>query len=198
VTISNTIRNRKCNGDAALARSQGDDVRHGVRSRQLRTQARPFWRQVLIGGTAGLLATLPMTAFMWAARAKLRWYERYSMPPRQITMCLARATGLAHHLDERRRTIATATAHFGYGSATGCLYGLIFRNPAVRQVSTGVAYGMAVWAGSYLGVLPALGILKPATQHPARRTVLMIGAHVVWGATLGYLTNRIHTIADED
>lgn len=54
-----------------------------------------------------------------------------------------------------------------------------------------------MWAGSYLELLPALGILRPATQHPVRRTALMVGAHLVWGATLGYLTNRIQKMSDE-
>jgi hypothetical protein len=30
--------------------------------------------------------------------------------------------------------------------------------------------------------VPALGILKPASEHPARRNAVMITAHVVWGA----------------
>jgi len=42
-----------------------------------------------------------------------------------------------------------------------------------------------VWGGSYLGLLPSLGILRPATDHPAQRNALMIAAHLVWGATLG-------------
>ena len=43
-----------------------------------------------------------------------------------------------------------------------------------------------------LGLLPALGILTPATRHPPRRNLLMIAAHVVWGATLGLLTEKFH------
>ena len=27
-----------------------------------------------------------------------------------------------------------------------------------------------------------MGILKPATRHPGRRNMLMIAAHIVWGA----------------
>lgn len=42
-----------------------------------------------------------------------------------------------------------------------------------------------VWSGSYLGLLPALNILPPATEHPPGRNALMIAAHVVWGSVLG-------------
>jgi len=42
-----------------------------------------------------------------------------------------------------------------------------------------------------LGMLPALGILHPATEHPARRNALMIGAHIVWGTTLGLAVEQL-------
>ncbi|MCA1636528.1 MAG: hypothetical protein LC802_23280 [Acidobacteria bacterium] len=50
---------------------------------------------------------------------------------------------------------------------------------------------MAVWAGSYLGWLPAAGILRPATEHPPRRTALMIAAHVVWGVAAGLVVESL-------
>jgi hypothetical protein len=36
----------------------------------------------------------------------------------------------------------------------------------------------------------------PATQHPAARNALMIGAHIVWGASLGLLADRIDAARD--
>ena len=47
---------------------------------------------------------------------------------------------------------------------------------------TGALAGGGVWMASYLGWLPGMGILKPATRHPGRRNALMLGAHLVWGA----------------
>jgi hypothetical protein len=58
--------------------------------------------------------------------------------------------------------------------------------PGPRVVS-GIGWGLFVWAGSYLGLLPALDLHEPATQHPAERNILMIVAHIIWGATLGAL-----------
>ena len=55
----------------------------------------------------------------------------------------------------------------------------------------GVGFGVAVWAGSYLGWLPAAGIISPATEHPPRRNALMIAAHVVWGAAAGMMVNKL-------
>ena len=34
-----------------------------------------------------------------------------------------------------------------------------------------------------MGWVPALNLLEPATEHPARRNALMIAVHLVWGAS---------------
>ncbi|HWS53323.1 MAG TPA: DUF1440 domain-containing protein, partial [Pyrinomonadaceae bacterium] len=79
----------------------------------------------------------------------------------------------------------TWASHFGYGAACGALYGALAAERDVPPLAAGVGFGLAVWAGSYLGWLPAAGIISPATEHPPRRNALMIAAHVVWGATTG-------------
>ena len=58
-------------------------------------------------------------------------------------------------------------------------------------IASGVGYGLAVWAGSYLGFLPALGLHPPATRESPGRNVMNIGAHLVWGATLGAVTDYL-------
>jgi hypothetical protein len=53
-------------------------------------------------------------------------------------------------------------------------------NPRMGPVS-GAAAGGAIWLAGYMGWIPAAGILKPATGHPAPRNGLMIVAHFAWG-----------------
>jgi len=85
---------------------------------------------------------------------------------------------------------AALALHFAVGAAAGALYGPLAHSLRPPPVLGGVAYGLAVWTTGYLGILPALGALRPATEHPPRRTALMIAAHVVWGAALGLLADR--------
>jgi hypothetical protein len=54
-----------------------------------------------------------------------------------------------------------------------------------------VTYGLAVWSASYLGWLPAVGLYRSALDDSPRRNLLMLSAHVVWGACLGALTERV-------
>lgn len=148
--------------------------------------------RILLGALAGLAATAPMTLAMKLMHEQLPREERYPLPPRQVTEGLAEKAGVNEHLDEEEREAATWVSHFAYGAACGALYGAVSGERLdERPLLAGVGFGLAVWAGSYLGWLPAAGILSPATEHPARRNALMIAAHVVWGAGVGVALERL-------
>jgi hypothetical protein len=76
--------------------------------------------------------------------------------------------------------------------ATGALYGAIGLKRRAQPWASGIAFGLAVWAASYLGWIPGLGILAAASEHPPRRNGVMIFAHVVWGTVLGLATDGLH------
>jgi uncharacterized membrane protein YagU involved in acid resistance len=96
-------------------------------------------------------------------------------------------------LDADELTWLTLTLHFLFGAATGSLYGVIEPSVRLNESVKGSLMGLAVWSGSYLGWIPAFHILPPATQHPWRRNVLMIVAHLVWGVALGIFTRIMST-----
>ena len=148
--------------------------------------------RILLGAVAGLAATVPMTLAMKLMHEQLPREERYPLPPRQVTEGVAEKAGVNERLDEDERRAATWASHFAYGTACGALYGAVSgRKIDGHPLPAGVGFGLAVWAGSYLGWLPAAGVLSPATEHPARRNALMIAAHVVWGATTGVAVARL-------
>jgi uncharacterized membrane protein YagU involved in acid resistance len=131
--------------------------------------------RLLIGGIAGFVGTLAMTAAMRRLHARLPEEERYPLTPREIVD----ETVDASLPDEAAKDVTTA-AHFAYGAVSGAIIAAL--NPDLSKRS-GAAAGAAVWVASYMGWIPAAGILEPATKHPARRNALMIGVHLVWGAT---------------
>lgn len=140
---------------------------------------------VVQGACAGLAATGPMTLFMQAAHRYLPIWQRSSLPPRKITMHLARRVGLKKHMGESQRSAATWIAHFGYGTAMGAVYGPLARRIPLPPVIKGTAYGLVVWAASYLAGLPILQVPQAARDQPRHRNLLMMGAHIVWGSSLG-------------
>lgn len=141
--------------------------------------------KLLAGAVAGLGATVPMTVAMEIMHRNLPDEEQYPLPPRIITMKAAKAVDVKKEMGETERMTATLISHFAYGATVGALYAPFKRKIPLAPPLAGACYGLAVWAGSYLGLLPALGVLRPATEHPVRRTALMIAAHLVWGAALG-------------
>jgi hypothetical protein len=66
----------------------------------------------------------------------------------------------------------------------GGLYSLIAPRAPWTALGAGMPFGLAVWAGNYLGLLPTLGLHPPATHESSPRNALTITAHLVWGAAL--------------
>jgi hypothetical protein len=142
------------------------------------------------GALAGLIATVPMTLFMLACHRNLPPAQRYPLPPSLIAKRSFGGIALPGKPAPMPNLAATLASHFGFGAATGALFAAA---PASLQreypVGTGIAYGLCVWAASYLGWVPVLGLMPPATRQPTARNAMMIAAHVVWGATLGVALN---------
>jgi uncharacterized membrane protein YagU involved in acid resistance len=127
--------------------------------------------RLAIGGIAGFVATMAMTSAMRRLHKRLPARERYPLTPREIVdAALDPPPAAAPDL--------TLIAHFAYGAGCGAL--LAAANPRIGRVSGALAGG-GIWLASYMGWIPAFGVLKPATGHPLRRNAAMLGAHFVWG-----------------
>jgi uncharacterized membrane protein YagU involved in acid resistance len=133
--------------------------------------------KLLIGGIAGFAGTLAMTAAMRRMHRRLPAKERYPLTPREIVDSGAKQVHAA--LPDQAARDLTLAAHFAYGALVGAMIAAM--NPDMKK-KTGAAAGAAVWMASYMGWIPAVGTLEPATEHPPRRNALMIAAHLVWGA----------------
>lgn len=148
------------------------------------------------GAIGGLLATIPMTLAMESLYRRLPREQRYPLPPREVTQNTLRKMGYDQHLNEERRIEASLLAHFAYGAATGALYPLVRRN-VTHPLVFGGGYGVAIWGLSYLGWIPAVGLLEPATRQPAQRRRLMLCAHLIWGSSTVLIGERLMQQRDE-
>lgn len=137
---------------------------------------------IAVGAAAGAVATLPMTAVMWAAE-RAGWMRR--QPPEEITGAALDAVGADP--SEQQRDKATAASHLLFGASSGALFGGVHRLlPATGAlVPTGIAFALLVWVTAYQGWVPALRIMPPADEDEQGRPESMVAAHVVYGAVLG-------------
>jgi hypothetical protein len=141
----------------------------------------------LRGAGAGAAATIAMSAPMLAA-------QRLGLMGRQPPEAIAAA--VTGDPDSKKTDVLAVAGHLAFGAGSGALYGLA----AGRRAGplTGLAYALGVWAASYQGWLPALGILPPADRDRPGRPAAMIVAHLVFGGTLGRLLRQgVHGNADD-
>lgn len=138
----------------------------------------------LNGAMAGALATIPMSAVMVGAQ---RVGLMGRQPPEVITQ---RALDAANTEPTTTATKALAAAlHFAFGAAAGTVFALLNRDETSRPlaVAKGVGFGLALYAASYGGWIPATGILPAPQRDRKGRQPSMAAAHVVYGAALALL-----------
>ncbi len=167
---------------------------------RLSNEAARWAPRLLAGALAGMIAAVPMALvmaglnkFMPAPRGPRSWLSKLTpLSPKQITNRLAARTGLTRVVRPGRKWgVPTWLAHLGYGAAAASLYPVVTRPLPIPGVLRGMVFALGVWGASYLGWLPAVNILPPATEQPARRNAVLIASHLVWGSLIGLLANRI-------
>jgi uncharacterized membrane protein YagU involved in acid resistance len=151
----------------------------------------PSSHKMLRGAVAGFMGTAPMSSSMLIGWRLLLERERYHLPPRLVTEKIVQRLGLKNRIREQGLLGLSIFSHFAYGAVFRALYALFEHRIPLHSRLKGAIAGLALWTGSYLGWLPAMGILTPATRHPWRRNLLMIIAHVIWGVTLGETLRKI-------
>ncbi len=134
------------------------------------------------GTIAGAAATVPMTLVM-------KTFERWDdLPPKQITQNAA-----SGELTDDQADALSLTAHFGFGATAGAGFSTFAGQSGLHPAAEGALYGLAVWGGAYLGLLPESGLFQRATEDRKSRTAVMIGAHLVWGAALGLICHALES-----
>lgn len=138
------------------------------------------------GARAGLVATAAMTLLMLAGRRAGLTGE---LPPREIVDEAARQMPPADRTSGPDRQALAGAGHFLFGAAAGALFGLATSGLRGLWASAGLgaAYGTLVYLVSYLGWIPALGIMPPATEDRPGRQLTMLGGHWMYGILLGLL-----------
>jgi hypothetical protein len=139
------------------------------------------------GGLAGIGGTGAMTAVMAARRmAGLR-----RLPPQVITEGVTQKAGLRSDLPEPVFNLGWLAAHFGFGSSTGAGYALARRFLPKHAFFAGLLWGSAVYAVSYLGLMPGLGLYPEPRADARTRTLALIVAHAVFGVTTAELERML-------
>lgn len=147
----------------------------------MRNDSTSLARRTLRASAAGLLATLPMTLVILAAR-RLRLLR--TPPPQEITeRAAARVTapGVRAQLISHS---AWLLAHGGYGALSGVIYDRVRPRLPRAPYRAGLVFGGLVWGVSYLGLMPALRLYPWPDEDAPPRLAVMVAAHAVYGVAL--------------
>jgi hypothetical protein len=99
--------------------------------------------RLIAGAAAGAAATVPMTMFWEVMHRRLDGEPPRPLPPREVAEALAVKAGMNRELDEVQIERLAMALHFGYGTLTGALFGLIAsrRAGSGRECCLALGYG---------------------------------------------------------
>jgi uncharacterized membrane protein YagU involved in acid resistance len=146
-------------------------------------------KRLLRGGLAGGVATVLMTIFMWGAK-HLGLYASQPAPKAVSQGMLGKVLPTRFLVPRSGRQTFTGVSHAGFGVGLGGVYGLGTSIVPASALS-GLAFGLLVWLASCMGWVPQAGLMPPPTKDERGRAVSILGAHMVYGTTLGFTMRRL-------
>jgi len=89
-----------------------------------------------------------------------------------------------HELTKSEKETAGTALHYVYGVSMGAFYGVAAEITPVVTIGAGVPYGAVIWVTADEGVVPALGLSKPASEYPLSIHAYALASHLVYGLTV--------------
>lgn len=101
---------------------------------------------------------------------------------------------LHRKLSKTERELGGEIAHYAMGATSGAVYGAMAEVTPLATVGYGLPFGAAVWAAADEGLVPALGLSKPATAYPLSVHTYALASHLVYGLTTELVRRQIRRL----
>jgi hypothetical protein len=105
-------------------------------------------------------------------------WEQASMPAR-VARRISEGV-FEQEVSPERSGLLTRAMHWAYGTAWGSVYGLIGGTFRPRPLPTGLSFGSAVWAMSYVQLVP-MGLYQPPWKYATKDIAMEVGYHLAYG-----------------
>lgn len=93
-----------------------------------------------------------------------------------------------HPIPEKNKPVAGQIVHYGFGASMGALYGALNYKNHRETFASGVAYGVLVWLVADNMLVPLMGLSKSPLNTSMKTHLYALGSHLVYGASLGKLS----------
>ena len=85
-------------------------------------------------------------------------------------------------LPEDKKPLAANVVHYAFGAGVGGLYGGVAEVWPRVTAALGLPFGLSVWLGAHVIVVPALGLTAPPIRQPLSKEAPELFLHLVYGA----------------
>ena len=110
----------------------------------------------------------------------------------KVASAVTRRAGYRLAEDEKPR--AGTIVHYAFGASVGAFYGAVAAIVPRVTAGLGLLFGVAVWLGAHVIVVPALGLAEPPTRRPVRQEAEEFGLHLVYGMTTELGRRLLHRL----
>jgi len=88
-----------------------------------------------------------------------------------------------HHLAPAEKQWAGELVHYGYGTATGAVYGAAAEHWDDIRMGEGVVFGVALWALSDEVAVPVFHLSRGPQEYSLRTHAMALASHLVYSVT---------------
>jgi putative membrane protein len=153
------------------------------------------WKGLAAGLIGGLAATYVMTQFQELAGKLEKKLDKKQQGQGQgqgqtegkgenatVKAASKLSRGLFdHQLTPGEKKTAGPAVHYGFGTLTGALYGVLAELAPALTRGAGAPFGTALWLGADEVAVPAFGLSGPPWESPPSVHAKGLAAHLVYG-----------------
>jgi putative membrane protein len=143
---------------------------------------------LLAGAAGGLLASFLMEQFQaaWSAASQAMAQSKKRGGRKTDPTTVKAANRVAEKLTGRKvprdyKPLAGEAVHYGVGTASAAIYGVLAEVAPIVTVGDGVGFGTALWGLVDEVAVPAAGLSKPPREIPLTTHVYALASHLVYG-----------------
>jgi putative membrane protein len=114
-----------------------------------------------------------------AAFFKLGWEVPF--PPRALDRIPEPSVLITMVTHTPTTAIESWIVHFTFSILSGVAYGALVEFFPIVAIGMGVGFGVAVWVGAHLIVMPWMGLTPPTAKLPISEDLSEFFGHAVWG-----------------
>jgi uncharacterized membrane protein YagU involved in acid resistance len=142
-------------------------------------------RGAVVGLVGGLLAAGAMSLAhrILADRTSAAQGSASTQPEDPTVKVASAATRLAgYRLSEDQKAPAGSVVHYAFGAVVGALYGAAAEIVPRLTTAFGLPFGVAVWLGAHVIMVPALGLADSPVRQPIGKEAEEFGLHLAYGS----------------